>query len=209
MISHAGSYPEQPGHVILVHGLGGWPSLMQPLARRLQHRGFETRCWGYASTRSGINHSAGLLRDYLLEHYSDCPGKVHLVTHSMGGILARIAITGSPVNGRLLMLAPPNHGSPVARWLSVCLGRICQPLRELSDDKSSFVNRLPALPADIESGVIAAASDRVLPPGSTQIANANHHITVDAGHTSMLFQPGVAAHCARFLEHGAFYQSHC
>ncbi len=190
--------------VILVHGLGGWPSLLQPLARHLEAVGFGTHCWGYTSIRRPIAQSAKLLAAYLETHLRQTHQPVHLLTHSMGGILARAIVNDVTPTGKLLMLAPPHRGSPVARRLGRWLGAICHPLNELADVPSSFVNQLPPLPESLSAGIIAASRDRVIPPGNTRMNRDIHHVTVNAGHTSMLFKPVVANLCEAFLQHGQF-----
>jgi len=191
--------------VVLVHGLGGWTALMKPLARSLQSEGFATHCWGYTSTRRSISGSAALLQHFLAGKLAASQQPVHLLTHSMGGILARIVVSSLPLSGRLLMLAPPHRGSPVARRLSRIAGGICKPLTELSDTPGSFVNRLPPTPPELETGVIAASRDFVIPQGNTHLGESTKYTTVRAGHTSMLFRSQVATQCAQFLKHGEFH----
>src|SRR5207237_6935800 len=84
--------------------------------------------------------------------------KIHLVTHSLGGILARTVLAARRPSkiGRVVMLAPPNRGSRLARLASRALGRYLLPLPALSDAEDSFVNRLGPTPG-VEVGIIAGA----------------------------------------------------
>lgn len=192
--------------VILVHGLGGGRWWMRRIERRLQRDGFDTLNWGYRSYLGGVEtHGVRLLR--LLEQLDGDShvSRFHLVTHSMGGVLARFVLAERKFNKlqRVVMLGPPHAGSRVAANLAPVLGRILLPLIELSDNPGSLVNRLPE-PQSIEVGVIAARRDRVVHVDSTRLANLADHITVDSGHNSMLFRSDVADYVARFLQVGHF-----
>ena len=90
----------------------------------------------------------------------DAHDQIHLVTHSMGGIIGRIALAEyMPLRfGRFVMIAPPNRGSHVAARLAPYLGRICPPLVQLTDGSESFVCSLPP-PTVAELGIIAAEGD--------------------------------------------------
>lgn len=199
---------QRPGRdaVLLVHGLAARPWLMQRLAGRLRGEGYRPELWGYRSLWQPVQEHAVALRRQLLRH-AERPDtdRIHLVTHSMGGIVARCALadTAIPKLGRIVMLGPPNAGSPVAAALSRFLGRICPPLVQLSHAADSFVNRLPP-PRELEIGVIAAAFDRVVSRHSTLLDVQADHIMVPSGHTRMLFRRDVAELVACFLKTGRF-----
>lgn len=100
--------------VVLLHGLARTRASMAPLARHLKRRGFATWARTYPSRQMGISelgdHVASLIRD----EFQDRP--VWAVTHSLGGILVRHM--ADKVNwAGVVMLAPPNQGSRVARLL--------------------------------------------------------------------------------------------
>ncbi len=192
--------------VVLVHGLGAHRLMMKPLARRLTRGGFQTRNWGYPSTRRVIqDHARNLTK--VLEQLEGSPtvGRFHLVTHSMGGIVARQAMTNCELSklGRLVMLGPPNGGSRVAAKLACFVGRLCPPLLQLSDSDDSFVNQLPA-PEGVQLGVIAAQFDRVVRLEATHLPNETDHTVVPAGHGPMIFRRDVAELAANFLKFGRF-----
>jgi pimeloyl-ACP methyl ester carboxylesterase len=192
--------------VVLVHGLGGNRLWMKPIEWRLKQAGFNTWNWGYNSLVGGVElHGKALLNALQdLEERDDCEC-VHLVTHSMGSILARFAVTRRKFSKlqRMVMLGPPHAGSRVARNLAYVFGPFLQPLYELSDDASSLVNSLPE-PAELAIGVIAARRDRVVSIASTKLTTLTDHLTVDSGHNSMLLRADVADYVTRFLSSGKF-----
>jgi pimeloyl-ACP methyl ester carboxylesterase len=131
--------------------------------------------------------------------------RFHLVTHSMGSILARAALANNEFSSldRVVMLGPPHRGSRVATHLARMLGWLCRPLAQLSDGQNSFVNNL-AEPTGYEIGIIAAERDRVVRVENTRLTNQVDHIVVKSGHTSMLFQPEVVDLIESFLRQGRF-----
>lgn len=65
--------------------------------------------------RHSCRQAATALRTFIRAHIPN--GDVHVVTHSMGGLIARLAIQLDPRllgNGKLVMLGTPNHGSVLA-----------------------------------------------------------------------------------------------
>jgi len=191
--------------VVLVHGLAAPRWVMSPLGRFLGCSGFGVVNWGYASIRRSIEWHGEALRERLEQLVNSSVDRCHLVTHSMGSIVARCALAGGgrPNVGRVVMLAPPNHGSHVARRLAPYLGFACQPLRQLSDDSASFVRGLPQ-PDALEIGIIAAASDAVVPLASTRLACQRDHIVLPGRHGLLPLRPDTARQVLTFLREGRF-----
>src|SRR3954469_21113097 len=80
--------------IVLVHGLGANRLMMWLLAQRLTWRGFRVVNWGYRSTQRSLEGHGDDLHRQLAELDGDAKiGDIHLVTHSMGGIVARTALT--------------------------------------------------------------------------------------------------------------------
>jgi hypothetical protein len=192
--------------VVLIHGLAAHRLVLWPLERHLNRTGFQTINWGYQSLWGSIDRHASRLL-VLLDQLQRNPGVEHirLVTHSMGGIVARRVLTeASRAKIRnLVMLGPPNCGSRVATVLARSFGSFCRPLSELSDGEGSYVRRLP-VPDDVEVGIIAATFDRVVSVESTHLPTERDHLVVPSGHTSMLLRSEVAEQTVAFLRHGRF-----
>lgn len=195
--------------VVLLHGLAANRLVMVRLSKFLDGHGYETANWGYRSIRGSIESHAWALRTQLDDFISAGRHEVvHIVAHSMGGIVARRALSLSHTAnlGRLVMLGPPNRGSHVARRLSRPLGSICPALRELSDSAHSYVNQLGE-PSDIECGIIAAAADRVVKLQSTFLASQSDHIILPGHHGMLPWRCDTAKQVIHFLRYGKFNHS--
>jgi pimeloyl-ACP methyl ester carboxylesterase len=104
--------------VVLLHGLLRTARSMAGLGRSLAARGYPVWARSYPSQRDTIEDNARAIVEQLS---GELPGEpLVLVTHSLGGILARFIAgplgeqAGLDVQ-RILMLAPPNRGSRLAR----------------------------------------------------------------------------------------------
>lgn len=192
--------------VVLVHGYLANTLLLAMLARRLRGHGYRTDLWGYRNMWSSIRVLADRFARSLATLDAD-PGidRLHLVTHSMGGIVGRAALEQYRPRkmGRFVMLAPPNRGSFVATAMAGSFGRVLKPVAELSTAADSMVNSLPT-PAGVEIGVIAAAHDALVSAESTHPDAPHDHVTLPTWHTGLLFRRDTADLVADFLATGRF-----
>ncbi|MGE0537669.1 MAG: esterase/lipase family protein [Pirellulales bacterium] len=192
--------------VVLVHGLMMVGPVMKPLEWRLRRAGFGVVNWTYWSTRENIEKHGERLHRTLTELNADpAVTKIHLVTHSMGGIVTRAALArGKPAKlGRIVMLAPPNRGSYLARWLAPIFGGIMRPFRELSTGEGSYVRGAPLLDG-VDFAVIAARWDFLVQRESTHLAGERAHLVLNGFHTPLVLQASTAERAARYLKTGKF-----
>ena len=192
--------------VLLIHGHAAHPMVMAPLAKRLSNHFGRVVNWGYNSLWSEIAVHSDRLADALRQlDETESIDAINLVTHSMGGIVTRLALERYRPRkfGRLVMIAPPNSGSRVATFLKPWLGRICPPLNQLTDDASGFVCTL-AHPSDVEVGVIAARWDYMVPETSTHLPCEADHVVLPGLHSSVLFHRETAEQVRCFLLGGRF-----
>jgi triacylglycerol lipase len=195
--------------VVLVHGLAAGPMIMRSLAQWLGPACGGIRNWGYSSLWSPIQRHGRELAALLnrLDGH-DAHERIHLVAHSMGSIIARVALAEYLPQrfGRLVMIAPPNRGSRVAARLAPYLGRIIPPLAQLTDAAESFVCSLPQ-PAITGLGVIAAEADFLVDEPSTRLGCECDHITLPGLHSSVLWRQETADQVRFFLENGHFQRT--
>ncbi len=192
--------------VLLLHGLGRTPASMRTLQGRLEQAGYNVTNLGYSSTRARIEEHGKLLNEFLAELDADLAvERIHIVGHSLGGIVARYALTiEMPAKmGRVVMLAPPNKGSAAARKWAPILGKVIKPLAQLSDDPKSTVNRLSA-PSGVDIAVIAAASDGKVDLDDTHLRGEADHLVVPGSHTFIMNRADVGEQVIYFLRHGRF-----
>ncbi len=188
--------------VIFVHGFAGKRIWMQPLMYRLR-KAYAVMNWGYLSIVGSVDSHARRFHEFL--QGIDYDGPINIVAHSMGSIVTRAALQLGkiPELKRIVFLAPPNSGSPIARAFGNVIGWACQPISDLSSDQGSYVNSIsPALP--YETGIIAAKYDMLVPVNSTFLQQQADHITIPGTHNSLLFSSYACQLVIRFLQHGSF-----
>jgi triacylglycerol lipase len=190
--------------VVLVHGFNASRLVMWPLAYRLRTEGFRVRQWSYLSLFGAIDSHAARFRRFLQSELAD-EQRIHIVAHSMGCIVVRAALQGTamPRLGRVVMLAPPNQGSPVADFVSRFLGWLVVPTRELASRPNSYVHRLDKR-LNVEVGIIAAKYDLLIPVKNTELSNQAKHVVVAGTHNSILFSYDVGTKVSAFLQFGDF-----
>ena len=195
--------------VVLIHGLAGSRLDMWPISRRLKRLGYGVKNWSYRSLGNRIEtHANRLVGDLAALDKSERGLPFHVVTHSMGGIITRLALANRSFEHlhRIVMLAPPHQGSHVARKLTPFLGWLTPSLNQLSDAPDSFVNRLPNSLAEneVEFGIIEASKDRVIEQGGVILHGLVDYARVDGHHGILTWYRDTVRLVENFLEHGRF-----
>lgn len=106
--------------VVFVHGIGGTPRSWRPIIRSLDHRRYQAWFYSYPSGLPIESAAKGFadLSDRLHRHYGF--EKMHIVAHSMGGLVARRSVQMISNEGKgsypssLTTISTPWNGVPFA-----------------------------------------------------------------------------------------------
>lgn len=204
--------------VVLLHGLYTSPCIMRSIGRRLAAQGFAVHYFAYRSTRQRVSHHAERLAQCVAALRSGSHPPLHLLGHSLGGLVVRQFAASWPelLNGRCLTLGTPHQGSVVAHRLyrrAPCLLGAAY--------HHGLDGQLPPWPQNGEWGSIAgnanigigrllaadinsAGGDGTVAIEETKPANCRHHLVLPVSHTAMLFNRRVAHQAGHFLRYGCF-----
>jgi len=205
-----------PRLVILLHGLARSRASCEPMAQALEEAGFAVAALAYPSTRRSIREHAEQVHRVLdgLEGVEE----VSFVSHSLGGLVARqaLALPGSWREhvriGRMVMLAPPSHGSALAAslkdWLPfrVALG---PSLRDVAEEAATIPP--PPCPFAIvaaghgERGwnpLLQGNDDGLLTVEETRLEGAAEFRQVEGLHASLIRNPQAVRFAVEFLDGG-------
>lgn len=209
--------------VILIHGLARSHYSMATLAKYLQLHGYLVVNQDYPSTKLSIeaiaNQEIPLMVNACLKYQ---PDSIYFVTHSMGGVILRqyLQTHSMPTETKIVMLGPPNHGSPLAdifhnnELFKLITGPAGQ---ELTTHSNALPNQLPFdLPYQV--GIIAGnfsllpitalffheANDGKVAISSTKLTTMTDFIILPASHTFMMMNSRVVAQILHFFEKAQF-----
>ncbi len=195
--------------VVLLHGYAAGRWVMWPMSWWLKRRGYNTLIWSYWSLSLPIAVHGARFAQYLSK-LEDAGLSYSIVAHSMGSIITRVALMQGSFGGlrRVVFLAPPNRGLPIARLAPQILKRFSPPLRELSDASDSYVNSLPLVTRKSTNGsdigVIAAKYDLIIPIANTRLDGSETYTALPASHNSLLLSITAARCVGSFIKHGKF-----
>ena len=210
----------QADSVILLHGLARSDRSMHKLKQALLKKGYRVHNVSYASTRKKIEQ---LAEEAIAPVLKLCPpeGKLHFVTHSLGGILVRQYLSRHKIEnlGRVVMLGPPNKGSEVVDRLRDFPGfRFIngEAGLELGTGESSVPQKLGAANFDlgiiagtrsinlILSHMISGPDDGKVSVENTKLQGMHDHLEMEVTHTFMMRDNKVIEQVIHYLETGRF-----
>jgi pimeloyl-ACP methyl ester carboxylesterase len=220
--------PMQGRAVIVLHGLGASHAIMSGWAKHLEKDGeFQVFNFNYPSTLGSIHDHAQSLAG-VIEHLEGVE-EINFVAHSLGNIVVRHYLADQtdkargkrpdPRIKRMVMIAPPNHGSELATSLSngkLARTVLGQPVEELGPHWV-WAERDLVVP-QFEFGIIAGGrgnsggfnpflpgdDDGVVTVASTRLAGAADFVVVPDVHALLPFDSRVRDYALRFLRQGCF-----
>jgi pimeloyl-ACP methyl ester carboxylesterase len=210
--------------VLLLHGIFRSKDSFGPMTRALRRAGYEAQSVNYPSTRRSLEDHADQVQD-ILDRALDVK-RVSFVTHSMGGIVARVLLGRNAAwrkrikINRLVMLGTPNRGAQFVRAVDQrvpAFHHVAGP---------SFGQMLPekavSIPEpDVPFGVVAGArgdgkgynplltgdDDFTVSVQSALLDGAEDSLVVQAMHTFIMVKPEVIQATLRYLDTGAFREA--
>ena len=216
--------PARKACVILLHGLGRTYLSMETLAAALRADGYVVANVDYPSRDARIERLAD---EAVPRGLDDCrqaqAAPIHVVTHSMGGILTRQYLKDHdvPELGRVVMLGPPNQGSAVADrpmdqaayrrfngpagqqlgtgpdGIAASLGPVDFPLGVLAGREVTLVDEF------VSEGIPGEGDGKVL-VAEARVDGMSDFRVLDANHTFIVSDPVAIAEVRHFLREGRF-----
>jgi len=192
---------------------------MLALRQRLLRAGFVVHGFEYASVVAQPQRSLGRLRSAMraLTRERPAPRRVHLVGHSLGGMVALQSVSGANdlPPGRIVCLGTPLTGSAAAR------GLLHWPMgaRMLGYSMPALLDGVAEWNGEREVGVIAGclphglgahlahfdgAHDGTVSIEETRLPGIADHCVVQATHTGLLLSATAARQTVAFLRSGKF-----
>lgn len=188
--------------VVLLHGLFASAGVLRPLRTYIEREtGMRTASFSYMP---GPGVKALAARLSLLIERLPLNSSVHLVGHSMGGLVARFYVQSMPTSRHIVQtisLASPFRGTAQARWLPVGFGRDVSPGSQVLRWLAETANDTP-----IPHTSFVAPLDTIVTPAESAVFWHGDAIEVAGlGHNALLYDPEVHAHIARRITtaHGA------
>ena len=198
--------------VLLVHGLVDNHSVFSVMQRSLRRRGFAHVCaWNYSPLLADVARGAAELGAHI-ERICQQTGhdRVHVVGHSLGGLIARYHVQRQGGDARvesLVTLGTPHEGSLLAHVLPTPLIRQLRPgspmLRELAEPAPTIRTPITAIYSDLDQVVLPTRSGRcdhpdlavrnVLVHGIGHLSLPRHRVVVDEVAATLAGHPRTAS----------------
>jgi pimeloyl-ACP methyl ester carboxylesterase len=180
--------------VVLLHGFAGSRAVWDPLAEELCASGFGYVVrLSYNSFLTGAAEVVSAVREQVAAALQlTGAGGVHLIGHSLGGLLLRHAVDCDTFAGpaTVVSIATPYSGVRMAR----CMPGSCA---RLLDPAPSVVRTLPGEHRSIQWITFSSDADWWVPPSSARLPSTHSAVTnvhvPGAGHLTICRHPGLIA----------------
>jgi len=208
--------------VYLIHGYGGIGIELEKIQNAIENEGYISEIFTYHSLVNDVDSVGNRLFEKIQQENYDT---VSFVTHSMGALVVRSVYehldssTVFPFIHRIVMIAPPNNGSPVADFFVQFefMKHIVGPnVNNLTTNPLTGASKYP-IPT-CELGLIAGSygrkrgfnifvkgdNDGVLRPEQTKLGIEKDVAFVKSWHVGLLFNKKVIKYVTAFLKNGKF-----
>ncbi len=216
----ASEFKNDGDYVVILHGIARSNKHMQKLAAYLQKDGFDVINLSYPSTTYKIEDLTEIINKEISQKSPENK-PIHFIGYSMGGLMVRALIHKYNYKnlGKVVQLAPPNHGSEVADFVRNFwpYKKIFGPAgQQLITDQSAVkhlfgeVNYELGIIAGnssidpISSAIIAQENDGKVAVERTKLEGMKDHIVVSASHTFFPSNKEVQNQTLYFLKNGNF-----
>jgi len=174
--------------IVFVHGYVSNRSSFLPMMTYLRALGLgPVLCFNYKAATS-IEKAAAQLREFLKERVRG--GRVDLVCHSLGGVIARVYLQdlgGARRVDRCITLGTPHRGTYNAYWVNSRVGRDLRPDSKLLERLQASAHRS----GKVRFTSIVAGSDNIILPRVFASSGEDVVQVPNVGHLGMLFTPSV------------------
>jgi uncharacterized alpha/beta hydrolase family protein len=208
--------------IYIIHGFGGSGMEMEKIHRTIDKEGYNSELYTYPSLTQDID-SVGLLLFKKIQ--ADNFDTISFVTHSMGALVVRSlyehldSLTKFPFIHRIIMIAPPNNGSPVADYFSQFsfIKFIVGPnVNNLTTNPITGASKYPIPTCEV--GIIAgsygqkkgfnlfikADNDGMVIPQQTKLGIEKDIVFIRSWHIGLLFNKMAIKQTIAFLKNGEF-----
>ncbi len=151
---------------------------------------------------------------------------MHMIGHSFGAILVRHYIANSSTYnlGKIILIAPPNHGTKVVNFLArnpaSARKKYGEAFLQLGVGKKYFVNNM-GITHQSQTGIIAGTGhstimdyllsiyidgrdDGLISVASTRLNGVGNHMTLHYSHHDIILADETFKHVRDFLKNGKF-----
>jgi uncharacterized alpha/beta hydrolase family protein len=215
-------YANASTKVYLIHGYGGLGIELKEIQKAINKKGFVSEIYSYPSLVKDVDSIGNILFNKIQKENFDT---VLFVTHSLGALVVRSmyehldSLTSFPFIHRIVMIAPPNNGSPVADFFAQFsfVKHIIGPnINNITTNPLTGAGKYPIPTCEV--GLIAGSfggkkgynifvkgdNDGVLIPEQTKMGIEKDVVFVKSGHIELLFNKKVKEYVISFLIFGAF-----
>ena len=215
-------YANASTKVYLIHGYGGLGIELKEIQKAIEKKGYVSEIYSYPSLVKDVDSVGNTLFYKIQKENFDT---VSFVTHSLGALVVRSmyehldSLTSFPFIHRIVMIAPPNNGSPVADFFAQFsfVKHIIGPnINNITTNPLTGAGKYPIPTCEV--GLIAGSfggkrgynifvkgdNDGVLIPEQTKMGIEKDVVFVKSGHIELLFNKTVKKYVISFLTNGTF-----